>query len=47
MAQVEVGFGPIIRYITLAMFVRIERSWVDINIGVKLLDGDRKPSRLQ
>ena len=47
MSEVQVGFGTIIRDITLAVFVRVEGARVDVDVGVQLLDGDLHPTRLQ
>ena len=40
MAEVEVGLHAIIGHVAFAVFVRIERAWVDIDVGVELLNGD-------
>ena len=47
MPQVEVGFCSIVSYITFPMFVWIERARIDIDVGIKFLDCNRKPSGLQ
>ena len=46
-AQVEVGFGPVVGYVALAVLVGVEGAGVDVDVGVKLLDGDSEPPRLQ
>ena len=38
-SQIEVGLHTIGCYVTLTMFVGVERSWIDVDIGVELLDG--------
>ena len=40
MSEVEVCFVTIVGDIAFAMFVGVERPWVDIDVGVKFLDGD-------
>lgn len=45
--KVQVSFLPIVGYVTLAMLIRVERSWVDVDVGVKLLDRDVKTTSLQ
>ena len=47
MAKVKVGFHAINRYVTFAMLVGIEGARVDVNVGVKFLDGNVVASRLQ
>ena len=47
MAQVQVGFRSVIGHVALPMFIGVEGPGVYINIGVKLLDGDRKAAGLQ
>ena len=39
MSQVEVGLVAVDGYITLSMLVWIQRTRIDIDVGVKLLDG--------
>ena len=46
-AEVEVGLGTVHGHIALAVFVGVERPWVDIDIGVEFLDGDREAAGLQ
>ena len=38
-AQIQVGLHTVGRHIALAMLIGIQRTWVDVNVGVKLLDG--------
>ena len=45
--EVEVCLHTVGCHITLAMFVRIQRSRVNVNIRIKLLNGDAVASRLQ
>ena len=47
MTEVEVGFHPSNSHVTLTVFIRIQRSWVDVNVWIKLLDGDVVASRLK
>ena len=46
-AQVEVGFGSVLGYIAFPVFVWIEGSGVDVDVGVEFLDGDSEASGLQ
>ena len=46
-AQVHVGLGPIPRDKDLAVLVRGHGAGVDIQVGVKLLDGDGEAGALQ
>ncbi len=46
-AEVEVGFGAIFRYITFAVLIGIERAGIHIDIGVEFLDRDFEAPRLQ
>jgi hypothetical protein len=46
-AEVEVGFGAVVGYITFAVLVGIERAGVDVDVGVELLDGDAEAAGLQ
>src|SRR5690606_28426442 len=39
MAKVQAGLGPIFCNVAFAMFIRVERTWVDVDVGVELLDG--------
>ena len=47
MTKIQVGLKPIIRYVTLAMLIRIERTRVDIDIGVEFLNGNALTARLK
>ena len=40
MPEVEVGLMPIIGHVALAVLVGVEGAWVNVDIGVKLLDRD-------
>ena len=44
--KVKVSLAPIFRHITFTMFIRIERPWVNVDVRVKLLDGDTIASSL-
>ena len=46
-AQVEVSFHPVNGHVALAVLVRVECAWVDVDIRVKFLDGDGIAARLQ
>ena len=46
-AQVEVGFGPVVGHIDFAMLVGAHRARIDVEIGVELADADTKSARLQ
>ena len=39
-AKVEVGFHAVGRHIAFAVFVRVQRAWVDVDVGVEFLNGD-------
>jgi hypothetical protein len=41
MTKIEIRLGPIVGHITLTVLIRIEGAGVDIDIGIKFLDGDR------
>ncbi len=38
MPQVKISFGAVIGYKTLPVFIRIERSGIDVDIRIKFLD---------
>ena len=40
MAEIQVGFGPIIRDLALSVLIWIEGAWIDIDIWIELLNGD-------
>ena len=40
MSEIEVRFVTIVGDIAFAVFVGVQRPWVDIDIGVEFLDGD-------
>ncbi len=46
-AEVKVGFGPVLGYIAFTMFVWIQCSGVNIYVGVELLDGNAVPPYLE
>jgi len=45
--EVEVGLGAIDGHIALAVFVRVQRSRVDIDVWVEFLNGNAKAAGLQ
>ena len=45
--EIQVGLGAVLRHIALAVLVRIQRSGVDVDVGIEFLDGDPQPSGLQ
>ena len=47
MTQIKVGFGAIFRYKALAVLIGIQSAGVNVDVGVKLLIGHRKASRLK
>jgi len=47
MTQVEVSFGTILGNVDLAMLIRRHCTWIDIDIRVQLLNGDRDITTLQ
>jgi hypothetical protein len=47
MAKVEVGLGPVIGDKHFAMLIRAHGARIDVEIGVKLAQADRKSARLQ
>ncbi len=46
-SQVEIGFGPVFGNKTFTMLVGIERTRVDIDVGIEFLNGDRISAGLQ
>ena len=46
-AQVEVRLGAVFRDIALAVFVRVERTGIDVDVGIEFLDGDAQAACLQ
>ena len=38
MTQVQIRFASVIRYVAFAVFIRIKRSRIDIDIGIELLN---------
>ena len=46
-SEVEVGLGTVLRDIALAVLVRIQRTGVDVDIGVELLDCDSQAACLE
>ena len=47
MSEVKICFSTILSYITLSVLIGIECSRVDVDVGVKFLDGNSEASRLQ
>ena len=47
MTKVEVRFHTVCRHVALAVFVGIECTWVDVDVGVELLNGDLVATSLQ
>jgi len=47
MPEIEVCFGTVFCYITLPVFIRIERAGVNIDVGIKFLDGHFQTSGLK
>ncbi len=47
MAQIEVGFGTVVRNEHLAMLERAHRAGIDVEVGVKLAQPDRESPRLK
>ena len=45
-AQVEVSLHTIDGHVALAVLIGVQRSWVDVDIGVEFLNGDLKATRL-
>ena len=46
MSEVQIGLSAIVCHIALPMLVWIERSWVNIDIGIKFLDGSSQATSL-
>ena len=46
-AQVKVSLRAVFRNIALSVFIRVQRSRVDVYVRVEFLDGDPKPPCLQ
>ena len=47
MPEIQVRFHAICRHIAFAVFVGIERTGVDVDVWIELLDGDLIAARLQ
>jgi hypothetical protein len=47
MAEVEVGFGAVIRHIDFAMLIGRHRAGIDIQIGIELANAHTISTRLQ
>src|SRR5437764_11590849 len=46
-ADVEVGLGPVLRDEDLAVLERAHRPWVDVEVGIELLELDAQPACFQ
>ncbi len=44
-AEVEVGLGPVVEDVDLAVLVRRHRSRIDVDVRVELLHADAEPRR--
>ena len=47
MSQIEIGLETILRHVALTMLIGIECAWIDVDIGVELLDSDLIAACLQ
>ena len=47
MAEIEVGFSAVLRYKNFSMLIGVHRPRIDIQIRIKLLIDNRKPSAFQ
>ena len=47
MSQVEIRFKAVLRHVALAVLIGIQRTRVDIDVGVEFLDGDLVTTCLQ
>ena len=47
MAEVEVGFGSVVGDVALAVLVGVQGTRINVEVGVKLLNGYRKPTGLE
>ena len=47
MAEVKIRLRPVIGDVALAVFIGIQRAWIDIDVWVELLNGDRITACLQ
>ncbi len=44
MAEIEVGFCPIVCYENLSVLIGRHGSWIDVDVGIELHQGDREAS---
>ena len=44
--QVEVGLKAVLRDVAFTVFVGVQRTWIDVDVRVELLDGDLKTASL-
>jgi hypothetical protein len=47
MAEVEVGLCAVIEHVNFAVLKRVHRSWIDVEIGIKLLEHNAQPAQLE
>ena len=47
MAEIEVGFLTVVRYVAFSVLIGIERAGVDVDVGIKLLNRDVVAASLQ
>ncbi len=47
MAKVQIGLGAVVQDVNLSMLVRAHRSWVDVNVGVELLESNPQASAFE
>ena len=38
--EVEVGLHTILRHVALTVLVRVQRTWIDVDVRIKLLNGN-------
>ncbi len=46
-AQIEVGFGSVFSNIAFTMLIRVEGAGIDVDVGVKFLNGHPQSARLK
>ena len=47
MTQIQISFHAISRYVAFSMLVRVQRTWVNVNIRIEFLNSDFVTSRLE
>ena len=45
--KVEIRFRTVLRNIALTVLIRIQRAWINVDVGIEFLDGDPKTSCLK